>query len=189
MALDKNTKLALRLGGFVLFMVVMSFAAVPAYDLFCRITGFDGTTQQAASLPAPESIKQRTLDISFTTAVQRDLPWRFETTTPALTVKLGDAGRAQFRVTNTSDKPITGIATYNVVPEKAGIYFQKVQCFCFEEHTLQPGETQEFPILFFVDPAFDDDINLKDIKALTLSYTYFEAKEANKLGLEKIRLE
>lgn len=184
---DKNTRLALRLAALVLLMLAASFAAVPAYDLFCRITGFDGTTQRAAALPAPDAIKERTLAISFSAEVQRDLPWTFTTETPVIHVKLGEPGRAKFKVMNNSTRPITGVATYNVTPEKAGIYFQKVQCFCFIEHTLQPGETQEFPVLFFVDPAFDDDIHLKDIRALTLSYTYFEAKPQNKLGLEKVR--
>lgn len=181
---DKNSKLAARLFGFGALMLALSFAAVPAYDMFCKITGFDGTTQRAVTLPAAEAIKERSVSVSFTANVQRDLPWTFTTGTPALSVRLGAPARATFKVTNNAEHAITGVATYNVTPEKAGVYFQKVQCFCFTEHTLQPGETQEFPILFFVDPAFDDDINLKDIKTLTLSYTYFEAKQKNKLGLE-----
>lgn len=185
----RNRRLALRLAAFVLFMLFAAFGAVPAYDAFCRITGFGGTTQEAASLPPADSVVERTLNISFNTNVARGLLWEFSTSTPSLQVKLGEGARAVFKVTNNSKAPITGIATYNVTPMKAGIYFQKVQCFCFEEHTLQPGETQEFPILFFVDPAFDDDLNLKDITNLTLSYTYFEAKEANKLGLENIQLQ
>lgn len=184
MPLDKNSRLALKLAGFVVLMIAASFAAVPAYDLFCKMTGFGGTTGVAVELPPAEAVKERTLTITFNADVQRDLPWRFKTETPAVQVKLGEGGRAKFSVTNTSSRAITGVATYNVTPEKAGVYFQKVTCFCFTEHTLQAGETQEFPILFFIDPAFDDDINLKDIHALTLSYTYFEAKPTNKLGLE-----
>lgn len=178
--MDKNTKLALRLFLLVAVMIGASFAAVPAYDLFCKMTGFGGTTGVAPALPPTEAIKDRELTISFNANVHRDLPWDFKITTPTVRVKLGDAARATFKVKNNSDQAITGVATYNVTPLKAGAYFQKVVCFCFSEHVLQPGEEQEFPILFFIDPSFDDDINLRDITTLSLSYTYFHAKDAPK---------
>ncbi|MGE3769762.1 MAG: cytochrome c oxidase assembly protein [Bdellovibrionales bacterium] len=173
--MHKNTKLAIALLLFVAAMVGLAYASVPLYDMFCRVTGFGGTTQVAAQLP--DVVSDREIDITFSADVQRDLPWEFRPLTPKITVKLGAPGQGKFYVKNNSDKPITGIATYNVLPEKAGLYFQKVKCFCFEEHTLQPGEAQEIPVLFFIDASIADNPDTRGLKTLTLHYTYFAAKD------------
>lgn len=174
MPLTKNSRLALTLLAVVIGMIGLSFASVPLYRMFCQMTGLDGTTQRAESLP--EKTLDRTVTVRFNTDVAEGLPWIFTPETKPVTVKLGEAGHASFKVVNQGDHAIIGMATYNVTPEKVGLYFQKVQCFCFEPHEIKPGETKEFPILFFIDPAMNDVANLSDVTDITLSYTYFEAK-------------
>ncbi len=170
-----NKRLGLILLTVVISMIAISFAMVPLYKVFCVATGLDGTTQRAESAPNG-GILDRTITVRFNTDTQPDLPWKFTAETAPLTIKLGETASAKFHVVNNSKRAITGVATYNVVPEKLGLYFNKVQCFCFEPHRLQPGEAAEFPVLFFIDPALDQDPHLKDIKEVTLSYSFFEAK-------------
>ena len=176
MALHKNHKLAL--GGFIVVaaMIGLTFASVPLYKMFCQATGLDGTTQVAKQLPDTSAIISRTMTVRFNADTQADLPWTFVAETKPFQIKLGEAGHAMYRVTNNSRRTIIGMASYNVTPEKMGLYFEKVQCFCFEPHAVKPGETKEFPVLFFIDPAMDKDKNLDGITDVTLSYTYFEAK-------------
>lgn len=159
----------------VVGMVALSYAAVPLYDLFCRVTGYGGTTQVAGALTrAP---LERTVQMRFDSNIAPGLGWRFEPVQRTQTIRIGEQGLAFYRVTNTTDRPIVGQATYNVTPYKVGEYFNKLACFCFTEQILMPGETLEMPVSYFVDAALADDRNLDDITAVTLSYTFFEVDE------------
>lgn len=156
-------------------MVGAAYAAVPIYKAFCQLTGFDGTVRRAER--APDTVLDRTLKIRFDANV-RELPWTFTPSQTAQTVKIGETGLAFFKVTNNSDKPLTGHALYNVVPESAGPYFQKLECFCFSDQTLAPGKTVEFPVVYFVDPKFATDENTQGKGEVTLSYTFYPAVDA-----------
>ena len=138
--------------------------------MFCQVTGFNGTVMRADA--APDTILEDTVRVRFDTNV-RGLPWEFEAEETRQTVRIGDTGIAYFRVTNTSDRPISGTAAYNVVPERAGPYFQKLQCFCFEAQTVQPGETVEFPIQYFIAPEMATDPEGRGVHDITLSYTFY----------------
>ena len=179
MGASNNRRLGLILLAVVLTMAGVAFASVPLYRMFCAATGLAGTTQRANSAPDQTpggGVLDRTITVRFNTDTQPGLPWTFAAETPPITIKLGETAEAKFHVVNNSSHAITGVATYNVVPQKLGLYFNKVQCFCFEPHRLQPGEAADFPVLFFIDPALDQDPHLKDIKEVTLSYSFFEAK-------------
>ena len=164
------TALALTL--VVVSMVGASFAAVPLYDLFCRATGYGGTTKVATEVP--ERVGEREMTVRFNADVNRDLPWRFRPTQGSVTVRVGEPTLAFYRVENTSDRLIVGTAAYNVTPLTVGEYFSKIDCFCFTEQVLQPGEIAELPVSFFVDPSIADDPKMDRISTLTLSYTFFE---------------
>lgn len=155
-------------------MVGAAYAAVPLYKLFCQATGFDGTVRRAEAKPT--KVLDRKVEIRFDANV-RNLPWDFQAMQVSQDVRIGDTGLAFFKVTNTSDKPMTGRAMYNVVPEQAGPYFQKLECFCFSAQTIEPGQTVEFPVVYFVDPGFATDPETKGKSEITLSYTFFPAVE------------
>jgi cytochrome c oxidase assembly protein subunit 11 len=155
-------------------MVGVSFAAVPLYNLFCRVTGFDGTPL-TGSRPAAR-VLDRVVKVRFDTNVAPGLDWRFAPETPQVAAKVGETQTVFFKVHNAGQAPATGIATFNVQPGQAGAFFVKIQCFCFNEQTLQGGETMEFPVVFYVDPAIADEANLNDLTSITLSYTYFASK-------------
>ena len=163
---------ALALVLVVVGMVGASFAAVPLYDLFCRATGYGGTTKVATEVP--ERVGEREMTVRFNADVNRDLPWRFRPTQGSVTVRVGEPTLAFYRVENTSDRLIVGTAAYNVTPFTVGKYFSKIDCFCFTEQVLQPGEIAELPVSFFVDPSIADDPKMDRISTLTLSYTFFE---------------
>lgn len=152
-------------------MVGAAFASVPLYKRFCQLTGFAGTVRQAAA--APTQVLARPVTIRFDTNV-RDLPWTFKAEQMSQTLKIGSTGLAFFKVTNTSDQTLTGRASYNVVPESAGSYFQKLECFCFKAQTLKPGQSVDFPVVYFVDPKFVTDEETKGTEEITLSYTFFK---------------
>lgn len=154
----------------------LTYAAVPLYQLFCRVTGFGGTTQVAEA--APETIADRVITVRFNTDVGRDMPWRFRTPQRAMTVRVGEVAIAYFSAENPSDESVTGTAVFNVTPFKAGPYFSKIACFCFDEQTLAPGERVEMPVTFFIDPAIMDDVNVDDVNTITLSYTAFRVAGA-----------
>ena len=154
----------------VLGMTGAAFAAVPLYRRFCQATGFDGTVRKAEA--APTQVLDRSLLIRFDTNVQ-GVPWDFHADQATQTVQIGKTGLAFFHVTNRSDKAVTGHAAYNVVPEGAAKYFQKLQCFCFTDQTLQPGQSMDFPVVYFVDPKYASDPDTKDGTDVTLSYTFF----------------
>lgn len=154
-------------------MTGAAFAAVPLYRLFCQVTGFDGTVKRAEE--APTQILDRTVLIRFDTNV-RDLPMDFKAEQLSQRVRIGETGMAYFDVTNTSDQPIHATAAYNVVPDRAGPYFQKLQCFCFEGQEIQPGETKSFPVQYFVAPELATDREAKGVREITLSYTFYPTK-------------
>jgi cytochrome c oxidase assembly protein subunit 11 len=171
---EKQRKSA-RLTGLIsaavaLGMVGAAFAAVPLYKRFCEATGYDGTVRQAQAKPT--QVLDRTLVIRFDTNV-RGLDWDFKADQLSQTVKIGQTGLAFFHVTNRSDKPVTGHAAYNVAPEAAGRHFQKLECFCFTDQTLQPGQSMDFPVVYFVDPSYVADADARDGQEITLSYTFF----------------
>lgn len=173
--LDKNTRIGLMLVGFVCLMIGVAYASVPLYEMFCKVTGFGGTTQQAAV--APKEIKDRTVKILFDGNVDSGLPWDFGPDVRSVEVKIGEQKTISYHARNRSEQTLVGTATYNVTPEKAGAYFYKIQCFCFERQVLKPGETAELPVQFYIDPAIVDDKNGRDVKEITLSYTFFLAKD------------
>lgn len=164
-----------------LAMLGLGYAAVPLYDLFCRVTGFGGTTQRAteqqANLAERMALSAGAPDISirFDASTARDMPWTFKPEQVTDTVQIGVRDMAFYTARNDTTVPITGTATFNVEPEQAGKYFHKVQCFCFTEQVLQPGQEVRMPVLFFVDPAILDDPNARNIEQITLSYTFHKA--------------
>ncbi len=173
---QRNRRTALYASGIIVCMLGLTAASVPLYDLFCRVTGFGGTTQVAGA--APDQARDQTIRISFNADREPDLPWRFEPLQRRLEVKIGENHLAFYAAENRSDQPIVGRAVYNVTPHKVGGYFAKVHCFCFEEQLLMPGERVEMPVSFFVDPAILDDADTRDVHEITLSYTFFKDDEA-----------
>lgn len=172
----KNKRVGLICGSAVAAMIGLAYASVPLYDIFCKVTGFGGTTQRAEAAPGAQS--ERTITVRFNADISDSLNWRFKPVSREITVKLGEEKLAFFEAINLGSEPSTGTAVYNVTPQKVGGYFSKVQCFCFEEQTLQPGQTMDFPVSFFIDPEIVDERNLDDVKTITLSYTFFPAKDA-----------
>lgn len=168
---DRKGLVALALTGVVAGMVGLSFAAVPLYQMFCQVTGYGGTTQRADA--APDEILDKTVIVRFDANVDPKLPWTFVPEQRTMQVRIGESSLAFFKATNNSDKPVTGTAGFNVAPQAAGLYFAKVQCFCFTKQTLAPGETIEMPVSFFVDPKFVDDESTENIPEITLSYTFY----------------
>ena len=156
--------------GVVVAMTGAAFAAVPLYRAFCQATGFDGTTRRAEKASAV--VLDRTIDVRFDGNV-RGLSWRFAPEQTTQTVKIGATSLALFKATNTGSAPVTGTATFNVVPEAAGAYFRKLECFCFTEQTIRPGETVQFPVVYYVDPELVKDAEARRIDEITLSYTFF----------------
>jgi cytochrome c oxidase assembly protein subunit 11 len=152
-------------------MVGLSFAAVPLYRLYCQVTGYAGTTQKADK--PSNVVLDRTITLHFDANVAPDLAWRFEPVQRTMDVKIGENALAFYRATNLSDEPLTGTAVFNVTPEAAGIHFNKIECFCFTEQTLEPGQSADMPVSFFVDPAIVDDEDASYLSELTLSYTFY----------------
>ena len=155
---------------FVAFMTGLSWASVPLYRLFCETTGLNGTTGRAERAPGATGGK---IEVAFDANTAPNLPWRFRPERRLETIDIGARDMAFFTATNTAPTPVTGTATFNVQPAQAGKYFKKIQCFCFTEQTLQPGETQRMPVIFYVDPAILQDPDARDIATITLSYTFW----------------
>jgi cytochrome c oxidase assembly protein subunit 11 len=160
-------------------MVGAAFAAVPFYRAFCQATGFNGAVRRARV--APTAISDKTVVVRFDTNV-RGLPWRFAPDQDRQTIRLGETKLAFFRATNTGQTAVTGRALYNVLPESAGPYFSKLECFCFKNQTLQPGESVEFPVVYFVDPRYGADRDTRSQQEITLSYTFFPAVTGPRLA-------
>ena len=167
-----NGRVALICAAVFVLMVGASFAAVPLYRVFCQATGFDGATRRGQA--APTQVLDRMMTVRFDTNV-RGLPWRFTADQLSQDVHIGATNLAFFHVTNQGSQPVTGRAVFNVVPETAGAYFSKLECFCFREQTLQPGQSMDFPVVYFVDPRLVDDLETRQIRAITLSYTFLPA--------------
>lgn len=159
-----------------LAMLGLGFASSPLYRLFCEVTGFDGTSQRVTEAEASRVyVAANTMSIRFDANVERDMPWKFSPVQVTDTVSIGARDMAIYTAKNLSSLPITGTATYNIEPKAAGKYFYKVQCFCFTEQTLQPGQEVRMPVIYYVDPEILNDPDAKDIEQITLSYTFHEA--------------
>lgn len=171
--MNRNRKTLLKLVAVFFIMLGLSFAAVPLYRVFCAMTGFGGTTQVATA--APVQTAERLVTIRFNSDVAPNLPWSFQPEARSVTLKVGEVGRMSFHAKNMGTETLTATSTYNVTPEKAGPYFNKLQCFCFTRHTLKPGESADFPVQFFLDPAMMQDSSLDGELTITLSYTFFPA--------------
>ncbi|MBC8049115.1 MAG: cytochrome c oxidase assembly protein [Chitinophagales bacterium] len=164
-------RVAAWLGLLVIAMTGLSFAAVPLYQMFCQITGYGGTTQRAASAPATAT--NRAVTVRFDANVAPGLPWAFQPETREIKLNIGENKLGFFRAQNTSGSTTIGTSTFNVTPEGAGSYFSKIECFCFQEQSLEPGQSVELPVSFFIDPAILDDKDARNIQEITLSYTFF----------------
>jgi cytochrome c oxidase assembly protein subunit 11 len=162
-------------GAFVALMVGVSFAAVPLYSWFCRTTGFGGTTQVAKSLPTYETARKIT--VRFDSNVAAGLPWSFEPERRTIDVRLGQVVTIYYKVTNEAARVTVGQAGYNVSPPTVGIYFEKINCFCFTTQTMKPGETRDMTVVFYVDPKLAKDSEQDEVNTITLSYTFYPARE------------
>ena len=171
-AKKNNSRLALILGGVAIGMVGVAFAAVPAYRLFCQVTGYGGTPKIAEGAVG-ETVSREVVTVRFDATTNQDIPWKFKPGQVSLEAHLGQQILAHYSASNPTDEPITGTATFNITPLKAAQYFTKIDCFCFTEQTLAPGETVDMPVLFYVDPAMSQDEAVADVHTLTLSYTFF----------------
>jgi cytochrome c oxidase assembly protein subunit 11 len=172
---SRHGPVALLLVGLVACMTGLAFAAVPLYRLFCQVTGYGGVPQRAEQ--APHEVLDRTMRVRFDANVDRALPWSFTPVDRVVEVKIGETGLAFFKASNNSNAPVKGTAVFNVVPELAGRYFTKIECFCFKEQTLAAGSSVEMPVTFFVDPKIVEDEDTKNIDEITLSYTFYRTGE------------
>ena len=178
-----NVRIGLTAAVVALAMLALGFAAVPLYRIFCQVTGFAGTTQRAtageaqAAEVAGEKVAGATISVRFDANVDGNLPWTFRPEQVTKTVRLGQRQMAFYYAKNNSDVPVTGQASFNVSPDQTGSYFNKVQCFCFTEQTLQPGEEVHMPVLFFVDPSIAQDPDAAPVQQITLSYTFHRAPD------------
>lgn len=187
-ARSSNRKVALTAGAAALAMLGLGFASVPLYRIFCEATGYDGTTRRVDEAQAA-TVKDsgRTLSIRFDANVERDMPWQFKPLQRTDTISIGARDMAIFWAKNMSDKTVTGTASFNVQPEQAARYFNKIQCFCFTEQTLKPGEEVRMPVLYYVDPAILKDPDNKDVEQITLSYTFHVTRVDDAKTLDQAR--
>ena len=167
--------------GVVAGMAAMAWAAVPLYDLFCRVTGYGGTTQIAAE--GSDEILEQTVTVRFDASTARDMPWVFKPVQTTMDIRIGETGLAFYEAHNPTDRPVAGTASFNVTPLSIGGYFAKIECFCFTEQILQPGETVTMPVTFYVDPEIVTDPETADTHTITLSYTFFETVPETQAGL------
>ncbi len=174
-----NESSAYKLGAIVVFVFGLSYASVPLYKVFCQVTGFGGTTQRVNDLQKKiitPLANGKLIKVDFAANVHSTMPWKFKPSQHSIKVVPGETALAFYTVTNPTDKPITGVATYNVFPPKAGLYFNKIQCFCFEEQRLGPHEEVDMPVFFFLDPDLIDDPAMNNVTNITLSYTFFKTE-------------
>ncbi|WP_026381355.1 cytochrome c oxidase assembly protein [Afifella pfennigii] len=172
-----NRYVAAVLGAVALGMVGMAYAAVPLYNLFCAVTGYGGTTQRAET--GADRVLDRVIKVRFDANVAGGLPWRFVPQEASIRAKVGETYLVTYRAENVSDRPATGTAVFNVAPNQSGMYFNKIACFCFTEQTLQPGESIEMPVTFFLDPNLAEDRDMNPVTTVTLSYTFFPVEPDN----------
>jgi cytochrome c oxidase assembly protein subunit 11 len=172
MAISGPKKTVLTTVGVVTVMASLGFASVPLYDLFCRVTGFGGVTQEADA--ASDEILDETIKVRFDASLDRNMPWEFKPIQREMELRIGETGLAFYEAYNPTDRPVAGSASYNVYPYEAGGFFTKIDCFCFEEQVLQPGERVEMPVTFYVDPEMVEDRDAKYVQTITLGYTFYE---------------
>jgi cytochrome c oxidase assembly protein subunit 11 len=153
----------------------MAYAAVPLYQIFCQVTGFGGTTQRADA--SPEKPLDQKITVAFDANVNSSLSWEFTPVQHSQTIRIGEQKLAFYKAKNTTSRPLTGTATFNVTPVGAGVYFSKIECFCFTEQTLQPGQSMDMPVSYFVDSDIVNDPDMKSVKTITLSYTFYAVDE------------
>ena len=181
--MKSNHSFALQLAGLSLGMLMLAYASVPLYRLFCQVTGFGGTTQRVAANTQPVRTNERTIVVSFDANADPQLPWEFKPLERSVTVRVGENRLVAFHATSLSANPTRGTATYNVTPHAMGKYFNKIQCFCFEEQQLAGNQSVNMPVSFFLDPAMLDDPETRDVTNITLSYSFFSYESANKSKL------
>lgn len=180
----RNLNLLMVLVGVAAGMTGLAYASVPLYRMFCEVTGFEGTPQRASV--APTEISDRVVRVTFTADVAGGLGWRFQPMQRNLELKVGENKLAYYVAENLESRPVTGRATFNVSPDMFGAYFTKIECFCFEEQTLQPGQRVEMPVSFFIDPAMLKDPALTQLNDITLSYTFFRAEDDGASAEQKV---
>ena len=162
----------------IMLMIGLSYASVPLYRIFCQVTGYGGTIQIDTLYAEVDNLNtSKEITVEFTSDVHSGLPWKFRPLQTEINVLPGEKALAFYEATNLSDKPIIGVATYNVTPMNAGSYFTKVQCFCFDEQLLRPHETVPMPVLFYVDPSLCEDASMSEVRKITLSYTFFNVSD------------
>ena len=176
----RNRRTLVAMAGVGLAMLGLGFASVPLYRIFCEQTGFGGTTQRAAADVKLQPALGHTMSIRFDSNVQPGMPWKFYPEHPTDTVTVGARDMAIFIAKNLSDKPVTGTASFNVTPTQAGAYFTKIQCFCFTQQTLKPGEQVRMPVIYYVDPKILNDPDNRDTQEITLSYTFYPVEQDKK---------
>lgn len=182
MSTPNHRRTLVPLIGVIVGMAAMAWAAVPLYDLFCRVTGYGGTTQIAAQ--ASDEILDQTVTIRFDASTARDMPWTFKPVKTTMKIRIGETGLAFYEAHNPTDRPVAGTASFNVTPLSIGGYFAKIECFCFTEQVLQPGETVMMPVTFYVDPEIVSDPETENTHTITLSYTFFETDTENTAQLD-----
>jgi cytochrome c oxidase assembly protein subunit 11 len=182
MALKGPQKTVLQLVGVVVLMGGLSWASVPFYDWFCRVTGFGGVTQESDTVS--DTILDQTIKVRFDATLASGMPWTFKPVQREMELRIGETGLAFYEAHNPTDRPVAGTASYNVFPYEAGGYFTKIECFCFTEQVLQPGETVQLPVTFYVDPEIVEDRDAKHVQTITLGYTFYETD----LPVEQARL-
>ncbi|MGY6635863.1 MAG: cytochrome c oxidase assembly protein [Erythrobacter sp.] len=181
----RNARVGMMAAAGALAMLGLGYAAVPLYQMFCQVTGFGGTTMKATEADAAraEAIATgKTISVRFDASTSAGMPWAFKPTKATQTVTIGQRDIATYTARNDGSQPITGAATFNVTPEQAGKYFNKIQCFCFTEQTLLPGQEITMPVLYYVDPAMLDDPNMAGVQQITLSYTFHRQREPQQLA-------
>jgi cytochrome c oxidase assembly protein subunit 11 len=183
-AVRSHRKVALICSSVVASMTVLAFASVPLYRMFCQVTGYGGTTMRAEKAPSADQVRDQTVTVRFDANVSGGLAWQFEPIDRVVTVKLGETAVVNYRATNPTDKPLTGSASYNVSPDQAGVFFNKLECFCFTEQLLAPGQSIEMPVQFFIDPNMATDKDGKRLHTITLSYTFYPVTPTKKVDAE-----
>lgn len=181
--MKSNRTIALQLAAMAAGMLMLAYASVPLYRLFCQVTGFGGTTQRADAVAPSSKVYDRTVTVTFDANTDPRLPWEFSPVEKHVTVKVGENRLVAFNAHSLSKQVTKGTATFNVTPHAAGRYFSKIQCFCFEEQRLSAGQRVNMPVSFFIDPGFLEDPETRDITNITLSYTFFSYESANKSKL------
>jgi cytochrome c oxidase assembly protein subunit 11 len=174
--MNKNTRLALNLAAIVVGMALLTAASVPLYRLFCQMTGYGGTPRVATAAPSP-SLSDRVITVRFNADTDPRLPWKFTPDQAEIKVRVGESALAHYTVVNDSHAPVAGHAVYNVLPFKAGPYFLKIECFCFQQQTLAAGQTVHFPVSFVLDADLLKDAEMDEVHTITLSYTFFQVDE------------